>query len=219
MVAGLLFWESTLIHEKYQKTITQNAESPEEETALRTAEALNYSSILSKERFLGSTDPNSYLHPGTYLTYTYANFVDTEVIAYYTTRYDNLQGKGKPGYIELSYQANSTKRSEFQVFKSPPPEGVNWHNTTIVISSPDGSLVRKDSSDMQFFYRNQTDYQMTEWEYSFNFSNCHVIEMKLTYSEVYAPTAGFFVDVEQIVVLDKDFKPVLVGVESGMAVS
>ncbi len=60
---------------------------------------------------------------------------------------------------------------------------------------------------------------MTEWGYDFNFSNCHVVEMKLKYSEIYAPLAAFFVDVEQIVVLDQDLTPVLVGVTSGMAVS
>ena len=60
---------------------------------------------------------------------------------------------------------------------------------------------------------------MTEWSYDFNFSDCHVIEMKLEYSETYASLAAFFVDIEQILVLDAEFNPVLVGVESGMAVA
>ena len=60
---------------------------------------------------------------------------------------------------------------------------------------------------------------MIEWEYDFNFSDCYVVEMKFVYSEIYAPLAAFFVDIEQIVVLDREFVPVLVGVESGMAVA
>jgi len=41
----------------------------------------------------------------------------------------------------------------------------------------------------------------------------------LAYNEVYAPTAGFFVTTKQIVVLDRDLSPVLVGISTGMAVS
>ena len=63
----------------------------------------------------------------------------------------NMQGKGDPKQIGLTYEANVTKRSEFRVFKSPAHEGVTWHNTTIVISALDGSLMPKDSTDMQFF--------------------------------------------------------------------
>lgn len=219
IVISLLIWDSTQIHLKYQKSISRNIDNQEEETALSTAESINYSSILLKERFIGSSGPEAYLHPGTYLTYTQANFIDLAVINYYETRYDDMQGKGSPRQIELTYEANVTKRSEFRIFNSPAPEGVNWHNTTIVVSAPDGSLMRKDSAHMQFFYRNQSSYQMTEWAYDFNFSDCHVIEMKLEYSEIYASTAAFFVDIEQIVVLDGEFNPVLVGVESGMAVA
>jgi hypothetical protein len=60
---------------------------------------------------------------------------------------------------------------------------------------------------------------MTEWEYDFNFSNCHVIEMKFRCSEIYAPTAAFYSIIHQIVVLDQEKEPVLVGLESGIAVS
>ena len=60
---------------------------------------------------------------------------------------------------------------------------------------------------------------MTEWEYDFNFTDCYVVEMRLMYSETYAPLAAFFVDTRQIVVLDRDLSPVLVGVESQKAVA
>jgi len=212
-------WHSLQIPLKYEKNISRNIDNQEEQTALSTTESINYSIILSKERFINSADPDVYLHPSTDLAYTHANFIDTEVIDYYETRYDNMQGKGDPKQIELTYEANVTKRSEFRIFNSPAPEGVTWHNTTIFISAPDGALVRKDSAHMQFFYRNQSSYRMIEWEYDFNFSDCYIVEMKFVYSEIYAPLAAFFVDIEQIVVLDREFVPVLVGVESGMAVA
>jgi len=67
---------------------------------------------------------------------------------------------------------------------------------------------------MKFFYKNQSSYQMVEWEYDFSFSDCYCIEMKLAYSEYYAPVAAFFAEVHQIVVVDQNLEPVLVGLES-----
>jgi hypothetical protein len=107
-----------------------------------------------------------------------------------------------------------TKRSEFRIFNSPAPEGVTWYNTTIVISAPDGSFLLKDPGHMQLFYINQSGYQMIEQGYDFSFSDCYVVEMKLVYSEIYAPVAAFWSDVDQIVVLDRNFVPVLLCVES-----
>ncbi len=207
------------IPQRYERNIARNVDNQEEESALVAAESVNYSTITSLERFDGSSDPQAYLNPGTYLEYTYANFIDLEVINYYETRYDSLQGKGYPRQIKLNYEANVTKRSEFRVYNSPPPEGAAWYNTTIVISAPDGSVAIKDPAHMQFFYQNQSGYQMVERGYDFNFSDCYVVEMELVYSEGYAPTAAFWSDTDQIVVLDRNFSPVLVGVESQKAIA
>lgn len=203
---------------KYEK-ISRNFELQEEENALTVAESINYSNIVSLERFDGSSDPQDYLEPRTYLSYTYANFIDSEIIEYYQTRYDNLEKKWEPKGIGLNYEANSTKRSEFRVFNSPAPEGVTWHNITIVLSEPDGSVRLKHSGNMPFFYWNQSGYQKVEWEYDFNFSDCYVVEMELSYSEFYAPTAGFISEVYQIIVLDRDFTPILIGVEYNKVIS
>lgn len=194
---------------KYERNIARNVDNQEEESALVAAESINYSAITSLERFRGSSDPE----------YVYTDFIDSEVINYYETRYDNLQGKGYPKQIELTYEANVTKRSEFRIFNTPPPEGTSWYNTTIVISAPDGSLKLKDPAHMQFFYQNQSGYKMVERGYDFNFSDCYVVEMKFVYCETYGSLAAFYSIVDQIVVLDRDFLPVLVGVESQNAIA
>ena len=219
VIITLFIWESGKIPLKYNKNFSRNTDTQEEQATLNTVESMNYSSIISKERFIGSTDQDQYLNPKTYLAYTSANFIDSEVLNYYENRFNNLHGKGKPEQIELTYVANVSKRSEFRVFNSPAPQRVSWHNTTIVISAPDGSLIRKDNGHMQFYYRNNSGYQMIEWDFDFNFSDCQVIEMKLLYSEIYASTAAFFVDIEQIVVIDKYLVPLLIGVKSGMVVA
>ena len=223
VVISLIIWDllNPQIPQKYEKNIARNVDGQEQESMLTAAETINYSAICSLERFDGSSDPEAYLNPTTYLAYTGANFIDLEVINYYETRYDNLQGKAGPKYpkgIEMTYEANATRYSDFRIYNSPAPEGVTWHNITIVRSSPNGS-VAFNSGNMQFFYRNQSGFQVTEWEYDFSFSNCYVVEMQLMYSEYYAPLAAFFSHVYQIVVLDLNFVPVLVGVESGTAVA
>jgi len=220
VATSLVIWSLTTpqVHPRYEKSILRNFGNHEEETALTTAESINYSAISSYERFDGSSEPEAYLHPSTYLAYTYANFIDSEVINYYQARYDNQQGKEYPRHIELNYRANVTKYTDFRIYNSPAPQGVNWHNTTMVMSALNGSVVSR-SDAMQIFYKNQSGYQMTEWEYDFNFTDCYFVEMNLAYSETYASTAAFFSEVHQIVVLDRDFSPVLVGVESGKAVA
>jgi hypothetical protein len=221
VVASLFVW--TLSHaaipQKYERTIARNIDSPEEENTLAAVESVNYSAIFSTERFEGSSDPEAYLHSGTYLAYTYANFIDSEVLNYYETRYDDLQGKGTPKQIQLTYQANVTQYSEIQVYKSPAPKGATWHNNTIVISAPDGLIQTKDVGNMQFFCRNQSGYQTIAGGFDFNFSDCQVVEMKLVYSETYAPLAAFWSDTYQIVILDRNLTPILVGVDSGKAVA
>ena len=127
------------IPHKYEQTISRNVNNQEEEKAITAAESINYSAITSFERFHGSSEPEAYLHPGTYLEYTGANFIDSEVINYYQTRYADLQGKEDPKCpkgIELTYEANVTKFSDFRIYNSPAPQGVTWHNGTIVMSAP-----------------------------------------------------------------------------------
>ncbi len=218
VAVSLLIWSlsSPQIPPKYNKSIVRNFESQEEENALVAAESTNYSAILSSERFDGSSDPEDYLNPGIYLSYTYANFIDSEALNYYETRYDNLQGKEGPKYpkaIEMTYEANATKRPEFRIYNSPAPEGVSWHNVTIVMSSSNGS-VQFNSGSMKFFYWNQSGYQRLDWGFDLNFSDCYVAEMKMVYSEYYAPLAAFWSDVHQIVVLDQNLMPLLLGVET-----
>jgi hypothetical protein len=71
VVTSLLIWN--LLHpqipQKYERTIARNLDNQEEESALTAAESINYSAIVSLERFVGSSDPEAYLHPGTYLVY------------------------------------------------------------------------------------------------------------------------------------------------------
>ncbi len=223
IAVSLLTWNSlnSKDAQKYRLYLDRSFGSEEEESALAAAESANYSKITSMKRFQGSSNPEDYRNPGAYLDYAYANFVDLDVISYYQTRYNDQQGHVDPKHpkaITFTYQANATQYPEFQIYNSPAPENVTWHNITIVKCTPDGSG-KYNSGNMQFFYQNQSSYQMTQWDYNFNFTDCYLVEMTLHYSEYYAPLAAFSSDVYQIVVLDKNLTPILVGVECQTAIA
>jgi hypothetical protein len=97
--------------DRYGRNIVRSVDNLEEENALAATEAINYSAITLLERFVGSSDPQDYLHPGTYLAYTYANFIDAEVLNYYETRFIDQQGKDTPKHVKLTYEANVTEYS------------------------------------------------------------------------------------------------------------
>jgi hypothetical protein len=68
VLAASLFTWYTLCSQNNLKQIDRNFDSQKEETALTTAESINYSQITMLNRFQSSSNPN------TYLDYDYANF-------------------------------------------------------------------------------------------------------------------------------------------------
>ena len=217
------------IQQKYEKSITRNADTPEEASALAAAEGVNYSAITGFNRFEGSTDPEAYLHPSTYLTYTNANFVDSEVLNYYQTRYDSLQGTGNPKGITLTYQANVTKLLQLRVYNTPggnmirQNKTIPWDNITVVFADPITSMPFLTGSFMGYssrmFYANQSGPQQMKPGFDLNFSDCYLVEMKLDYSEYYAPLAAMDSSVFQVVVLNRSLEPILLGLDMLHAVS
>ncbi|MCW4028875.1 MAG: hypothetical protein NWE92_04420 [Candidatus Bathyarchaeota archaeon] len=212
IAVSLVLWSAAnafQIPRSYHRSIARNFDNTEEENALNKAEALNYTYISGRERFLNPSDPEEYQNS---LSYTYANFIDADILNYYQTRYDNQQGKELPRQIGLTYQANATMYPQIRIYKP-------WNNNTVLMSTPDGEVLSKTFGYSHLFYKNQSSYTQIEREYDFNFSDCYVIVMDFSYSETYASLAAFISDVDQIVVLDQNFEPVLVGLTSSNAVA
>jgi len=208
---------SPQIKPKYEIKIDRITGSQTREDALAAAESINYSEVTNRERFNGSSDPEDYLHPKTYLAYTFANYIDSETLSYYQDRYDSLQGKGSPSVIEYSYCPKVSEYQNFCIYNTPAPDGAGWHNYTVVTVA-DGS-VECYSEASQIYTRNATGYQLSEWEYDFKFRDCIVVDMTLEYKEVYAPLAAFLSGVHQIVVLDRNYSPLLIAIAASQIVA
>ena len=206
---------------KYERTIVRNTRDVEEANALTIAENSNYTEIFNLQRF------TTWNHNETW-AYTWANFIDTQVIEYYDDRFENLKGRiiGKPEGIRLHYEANVYTWDQIRVVYVPAPEGANIYDDAIQILSLNGSVLFENAQytgprwGMKFACRNDSEYQrVTAEEISFSLSKSYVIEMTLDYDEIWGPLAGFFVGVYQIIIVDQDFLPFLFCVQSSQGIS
>ena len=149
---------------KYDKSIVRNTDNIQEEYALAAAENANYSGIFETERFDGSSDPEAYLHPGTYLEYTYANFIDAQVTKYYDSRFESL--KGKPRTMEYSYEATVYKWDQIRFLNGPRTDNQTGSNDSIIIMSPNGTTLFENPQftgpnwGMRFAYNNGSEFEL-----------------------------------------------------------
>jgi hypothetical protein len=189
---------------KYERTIARSPNTIEETNALAIAEDFNYTSIFGLQGFTTRDHNDTW-------AYTWANFIDTQVIDYYNYRFEALKGRvlAKPEGIRYHYQANVSTWDQVHVV----------YDDAIQVLSRNGSVLWQNShyvtSLMKFAYRNASGYQrIAAEEINFSLSKSYVVEMTLEYDEMWGPLAGFVVGNYQIVVVDQDFAPFLCCVES-----
>jgi hypothetical protein len=209
-------------HPKYERTIVRHTSNLQEANALTIAENSNYSNIFNLQRF---TTMN---HNETW-AYTWANFIDTQVIEYYDDRFENLKGKIgdiKPESIRFHYEANVFAWDQIRVVYIPAPEGGSIYDDSIQILSPNGSVLLENAQytgprwGMKFAYGNGSEYQrITAEEINFSLAKSYVIEMTLRYDEIWGPLAAFFVKVYQIIIVDQYFMPLLFFIQSDQLIS
>jgi hypothetical protein len=194
----------------YNKSIIINTNTTEEENALSVANKFNYSSILKAERFYSVGGSG-------YYDYTFANFIDEEVLNYYDNRFESL--KGQPKNMTFSYEANVYTWNQISVAY------VSSTNSLHVISS-NGTVLFKNAKytgpifGMRFFCQNDSGYQeIKTGQIDFSFSTSHLVEMKFKYSETYNPLAAFMSDVYQIIIFDEHFEPLFLCFQAQKLVS
>ncbi|MCL1977096.1 MAG: hypothetical protein FWG55_03170 [Candidatus Bathyarchaeota archaeon] len=216
-------------------SVTRNFATVDEERALTAAETVDYAAILTFKRFEGPSDSEAYIHHGSSLSYTWANFIDSEVLDYYQNRFDYQQKQIiRPRGVTFTYNANVTYFEQLHIFNTTRPEQgtvfindgitqketITWNSRAIIFYGPDESIPLTTVYPFEYMLcRNQSGYYALPSKFDLTFSNCYFIEMNLQYSEVYAPLAAFWSDVHQIVVLDQNLVPIWLGITVGQAIS
>jgi hypothetical protein len=188
----------TSVNNENEEKIVRNANTTEEKRALAAVEDLNATEVF-------------YMTPLTINSYGYPNFINSEVINYYKSNYENAKG-----IIHFRYNADVHAWNQTHAFYVT--------GRSISVSSPNGTILfpLKDGWGIQtlYAYLNGTKYQeITADKIDFSFSNCYVVEMKFEYSQFLGPTAGVMSDVYQIVIVNEDFVPVLICAQSQKAIS
>ena len=201
----------------YERAVIRNTSNVEEANVLTLAENSNYSDIFNLQRFTTWNNNETW-------AYTWANFIDTQVIEYYSDRFENL--KGKPERIKFHYEVNVSTWDQIRVVYVPAPEGANIYDDAMQILSPNGSVLFENAKytgprwGMQFAHRNDSEYRsIVAEEINFSLSKSYVIEMTLTYNEIWGPLAAFYVKVYQIIIVDQNLVPSLYCVQSNQLIS
>ena len=193
-------------------SVVRNFDTPDEERVLTAAESVDYTTITGDKRFdmNGSED---YKRPGTYISYVYANFIDTEVLKYYQERYDYQQKQTSPKSATLSYTATVTKLANVRI-SNEMREVYEYSHESIIFQDIDSATLLPTEfmspSDTKVYYKNQSEYKVLQPGFNLTFSNCYVVEMKCQYFEYYTPTAAWWADACQIVILDQNLTPLLI---------
>ena len=185
-------------NEENEEKIVRNTNTSEEKKALAIAEDNNATEAL-------------HIVPITDIGYSYPNFINSEVINYYHNKYENAKGITHCNYIATVHTWNQV-------------HSIYEKNRSIIISNPNYSIQfpSKEGWGIQihYAYLNNSRYEeLNADKIDFSFSNCYVVEMKLEYSQYLGPTAGDNAEVYQIVILNEDFIPVLLCVQSQKAIS
>jgi hypothetical protein len=169
-----------------------NGNTIEEKRALAAAENFNVTEAFNQAPFEGGYTPN---------------FIDSKVINYYNNSYECAKE-----ITHFFYDANVYTWNQTHAIYDKTGSSIN-------VSSPNGSILFPSQGgwgvQIRYAYLNNSRYQeINADEIDFNFSNSYVVEMTLGYSQFPGPTAGYMVDVYQIVVVNEDFKPILLCVQS-----
>ncbi len=213
---------------RFERSIVRKTRNSGEEAALATAESFDYPEIFGLTRFTGGTGHLKQDLQGEdgwpFAIYTWANFIDTQVIEYYDDRFESLNETSQG--IEFSYHATVMQCGQIRVIYIPPPRNGNTHDDALQVLGSNGSILFRNSKysgpswGMRFACQNDSRYQeISAKEINFTVSRGYIVEMSLRYREYYGPLAAFGSIVYQIIVVDEDSIPLLLCVQSAHRVS
>jgi hypothetical protein len=214
---------------KYEKSIIRETETPEEENALLTAENVNYTDIFNTDWFYTGMSGFNFNLSDYSRQNPKANFIDAVVIKYYDGRYESL--KGKIMETGFNYNVNVSEWDKIHVVYVPPPENESVYTAKVRILSSNGTILTEYEALDRYAWVGSMGLKDTlfgdqmgipEYQTSaidFEFSNCYIVEMRLGYTEVYGNLGGFWYYVYQTVIIDENYKPLFIRVQTQEVVS
>jgi hypothetical protein len=226
---------------KYEKSIIRNTDTPEEEKALLAAENVNYTDIFKDDWFYTGMSGFNFNLSDYSTSDPVANFIDSVVIKYYDNHYESL--KGKIMEAGLDYNANVSKRDKIHVVyvpAVPSPQNKSAYTPAVRVLSSNGTILNEFTESTGW-----NRYAWLGWNYvtgsvgwidtvkppilgvleyqvsaiDFNFTNCYIVDMRLGFTEVHGNLSGFWYTINQTVIMDENYKPLFIRVQTQTCVS
>lgn len=191
----------------YNRDIEKNIDNEEEAKALEIAENYNYSEVFNIERFENGD-------------FTYANFVDSQVIEYYNKKYEIMEDQEAEHDIEFIYQADVYNISELQIIYDHIPD---YEEYELEIYDESNRILKIKGEILPRIITvfNDTNYTLKDInkDFQIEFSEVYLVYQDFEYSDFWGPKAGRATLIVQIVVLNKEYQPLFILIDSGHLIS
>jgi hypothetical protein len=191
----------------YKREIEKNIDDENESMVLEFVENFNYSGVFNIERFENGD-------------FTYANFVDTQVIEYYNQEYEKKKDSKAEHDIEFLYKADVYNITELRIIYDYDSDLNDYelkiYNGSNRILKIEGEILPKIIAIF-----NDTNFTLKDIEIDLElkFTAVFLVYLDFEYSDFWGPKAGRATIIEQIVVLDNDFQPLFIFIDAGHLMS
>ncbi|MDG6225845.1 MAG: hypothetical protein QCI82_10080 [Candidatus Thermoplasmatota archaeon] len=207
---------------KYEIFISKNANSSIEKIASTTTENIDYSSIYGVERYyLSLQGMNSYQCYSNNMsfnekTYVWANFIDDIGLKDYGHRIDHLRNNNIDVRVHLMYEEDVRYQQSVQIeYMNDHWYLKNIYNVSILTNSFERYFGMVAICD-----ENNTLTVNQKLEYiNRSYDDCFLLEINFHYHEQYGPTSGFSTNIIQIILIDKNYQPVLISIYEKKGIS
>ncbi|UCG68558.1 MAG: hypothetical protein JSV09_12215 [Thermoplasmata archaeon] len=208
---GVLYVYIELWHHEYghyERIIQRNADDDEEGHILSVVENFSYSDVFDVERF----DNGEYEK--------WANFIDFEVIEHYNSEFERLRDQGARHDVSFTYKAEVYNIDQLNLLYDYIHERDEY---TLELFNSSVTFLRIE----EYFFPdiiaefNGTNLAYYNHEFSFqtNFSNVYVVHLFLYYSDGWGSLAGYAVLIDQIVIMNREFQPLFIIIDTNHWIS
>jgi hypothetical protein len=186
----------------------RNTSNDIDQKVINITENFNYSEIFEIDRFDKGGDID------------WANYIDTEVLDYYNSRYDSLKSKDAKHDVELFYEADVYEIQELEIKynfdKKNDQYSLKMHNSGQKMFEFTGIAFPEIANSSYGSSFTRPDME-TDWE--LNFTSIYLCHLDLDFSDVWGNKAGVGIDISQIFVVDMDLKPMFILIYPGRWIS
>jgi hypothetical protein len=113
--------------------------------------------------------------------YTFANFIDAEVINFYNGLFENLK-PGEHTSVTFNYSAEVFSMDKIQAVYDPYPENIEYNVDTarVHILSSNGEVLDEYDALTRYAYDDNSGIQEIQANATnFEFSNCYIVKMNV----------------------------------------